>query len=119
MKTLEDFTKKQSPKRRKSKLNEYGKEIKELYDLGYRVTQIREFLGENGIDITERAIFYFLSKKDVNNNRNKTAGGSKNETKKSKDINELQKEFDQNPMFDVFKKRIQKSKELQKEDKEK
>ena len=118
MKTLEDFTKKQSPKRRKSKLNEYGKEIKELYDLGYRVTQIREFLGENGIDITERAIFYFLSKKDVNNNRNKTnkivAGGSKNETKTKETI----KDFN-DPIFDVMKQRMAKVKELKNQNKDK
>jgi len=118
MKTLEDFTKKQPPKRRKSKLNEYGKEIKELYNMGYRVPQIREFLSINGIKISCTSIYNFLSKKNVNN-RNKTAGGSKNETKKPKDINELRKEFEENPVFDVFKKRIQKSKELAKEDKEK
>ena len=115
MKTLEDFIKKKAPKRRVSKLKNFENEITELYNLGYSVTQIREFLSEFDIEISGTSIYNFFSKKDVNN-RNKTnkAGGSKNETKTKETI----KDFN-DPIFDVMKQRMAKVKELKNQNKDK
>jgi len=60
MKTLESFVKKIEPKRRKSKLAKFEKEIKELYNKGYRVEQIQEFLKLNGVSADRSYIFKFL-----------------------------------------------------------
>ena len=60
MKTLESFTKKVEPKRRKSKLAKFEKEIHELYSKGYKVEQIQEFLKLNGVSADRSYIFKFL-----------------------------------------------------------
>jgi len=60
MKTLENFVKKVEPKRRVSKLAKFEKEIHELYQQGYKVEQIQEFLESNGIKASARGIRWFL-----------------------------------------------------------
>jgi len=69
MKTLESFTKKVKPQRRKSKLQPYEKEIRELYAEGYRVEQIQEFLETNGIKASVRGIRWFLKLNRTLNNK--------------------------------------------------
>ena len=64
MKTLDSFMKKVEPKRRVSKLKKFENEIFELYDNGYRVSQIKDFLFENGIKISKQRIWAFLAKRD-------------------------------------------------------
>ena len=64
MKTLDSFMKKVEPKRRVSKLKKFENEIFELYDKGYKVSQIKDFLFENGIKIQKRRIWAFIAKRD-------------------------------------------------------
>jgi len=60
MKTLDSFTKKIKPNRRKSKLVKFEKEIHKLYQSGYRVEQIQNFLNKNGIQVSSSYIWRFL-----------------------------------------------------------
>lgn len=60
MKTLEQFCNQNEPKRRKSKLDAYYDEITELYDRGYQIEQIRDFLKSQKIDISVRGIRKYL-----------------------------------------------------------
>ena len=60
MKTLEQFCKQNEPKRRMSKLDSYYDEITELYDRGYQIEQIRDFLKSQKIDISVRGIRKYL-----------------------------------------------------------
>ena len=60
MKTLEQFCQENEPKRRMSKLVPYYDEITELYDRGYQIEQIRDFLKSQKIDISVRGIRKYL-----------------------------------------------------------
>jgi len=59
MKVLDDFKKHSPPQRRVSKLKSFKKEILELYNDGYRVEQIQEFLAQNSVNVTVDAINKF------------------------------------------------------------
>lgn len=59
MKELVDFKQQSPPKRRTSRLKSFKNEILELYDEGYRVEQIQEFLAQNNIHVTPDAINKF------------------------------------------------------------
>ncbi len=59
MKELVDFKQQSPPKRRISRLKSFKNEILELYDEGYRVEQIQEFLAQNNIHVTPDAINKF------------------------------------------------------------
>jgi len=56
--------KKVEPKRRVSKLKKFENEIFELYDNGYRVSQIKDFLFVNGIKISKQRIWAFIAKRN-------------------------------------------------------
>ena len=60
MKTLEQFCKQNEPKRRTSKLDAYYDEITELYNRGYQIEQIQDFLKSQKIDISVRGIRKYL-----------------------------------------------------------
>jgi len=67
MKKLEDFMNRHPPNRRQSQLKPYENEIFRMYDLGYQVEQIQEWLAQNNINVSVRAINKFkqnLSKKN-------------------------------------------------------
>lgn len=89
MKTLDDFFKKNEPKRRVSKLKKFETEILELYKKGYRVQQIQEFLLKNDVSVTIDTINKFkrnLSKKNsslkIPKNQNKEQNKTKIEDEK-------------------------------------
>lgn len=69
MKTLVGFMKKNKPEKRISKLKNFKNEIFELFNQGFRVEQIQEFLAENEINSSARNIYYFLknNSKEVKN----------------------------------------------------
>lgn len=108
MKKLESFKAQSPPKRRVSRLKKYEKEILELYDDGYRVEQIQDFLRQNGINVTVDAINKFkrnLSKtfpykpsssEAAQNSKNTTTKKTVEELKNSPDTNIATKLFLQN-----------------------
>jgi hypothetical protein len=59
MKPLEKFKATSPPKRRVSRLKKYTDEILELYNNGYQVEQIQEFLRAQGIIVSVDAINKF------------------------------------------------------------
>lgn len=59
MKTLDSFRGQSPPKRRVSRLKKFETEILQLYDEGYQVEQIQEFLLQNGVKVTVDAINKF------------------------------------------------------------
>jgi len=65
MKSLDSFKKAVEPKRRTSKLKKFKDEIFELYESGYKIAQIQEFLAQNNCKISKSRIWDFISKKDV------------------------------------------------------
>lgn len=63
MKTLDSFKKAVKPKRKISKLLKFRDEIFDLYNSGYRVQQIQDFLATNGVKISKQRIWDFIAKK--------------------------------------------------------
>lgn len=59
MKELVDFKQQSPPRRRTSRLKNFKNEILELYNEGYRIEQIQEFLAQNNIHVTVDAINKF------------------------------------------------------------
>lgn len=78
MKSLEDFLKNETPKRKVSKLKELENEIVQLYNQGYQVEQIQKFLSENKISTERSNVYKFLKK-----TKNKSATISGGEVKKA------------------------------------
>jgi hypothetical protein len=64
MKELESFMRKHPPNRRQSKLKPFQNEILEMYEAGYKVEQIQEWLARNQVNVSVRAINKF--KKNLN-----------------------------------------------------
>lgn len=62
MKVLEDFLKKVTPNKRKSKLYKFKDAILELYDKDYSVEQIQTFLKKQKIETTKQNIYYFINR---------------------------------------------------------
>ena len=62
MKTLDDFCKKNNPKKRVSNLHKFKDEILDLYDKNYQVEQIQEYLKHKKINISTSAIYKFIQK---------------------------------------------------------
>ena len=61
MKTLEDFKKRTEPKRRLSKLEKFRDEIFDLYNSGYKVEQIQDYLLENNVKVSRSRLYSFIS----------------------------------------------------------
>lgn len=76
MKRLEKFKAQSPPKRRVSRLKKFEAEILELYNEGYQVEQIQDFLAANGIKVTVDAINKFKRNLSIKNSSSKTQGGS-------------------------------------------
>ncbi len=62
MKVLEDFLKKVTPNKRKSKLYKFKDAILELYNKDYSIEQIQIFLKEQKIETTKQNIYYFINR---------------------------------------------------------
>ena len=60
MKDLDDFVKNNSPNRRKSKLEPFREAIYKLYDDGYQVEQIIDFLSKNKVQTSKQNLYKFL-----------------------------------------------------------
>lgn len=74
MKTLDQWCKQNEPKRRKSKLNAFDDEIIELYNKGYQIEQIQDFLKSQKIIVSVRGIRKYL--KSRKNAQIKTVEGA-------------------------------------------
>ena len=117
MKTLESFTKKNKPKRRTSKLKKFENEIHNLYQQGYKVEQIQEFLEKRGIKVKIWGIYKFLK-------LNKTLSTEKFSFKnpvapKSKTDDKIKKEIKGGKAMGAFLDNIKKTAEAIKKNKEK
>lgn len=62
MKPLEKFKANSPPKRRVSKLKTIQNEVQDLYNSGYQVEQIQEFVKSQNINVSLSTIKRFLSK---------------------------------------------------------
>lgn len=104
MKPLEKFKATSPPQRRVSQLKKYQTEILQLYQEGYRVEQIQEFLSAQGIKVTARAINKF--KQNLSKTfpcippSNEVAQNSKIEKKQN--VEELKKSPDTNKATRLF-----------------
>ncbi|MDD3855997.1 hypothetical protein, partial [Sulfurimonas sp.] len=72
MKKLESFKAQSPPKRRVSRLKKFETEILQLYNEGYQVEQIQEFLAANGVKVTIDAINKFKRNLSIKNSSLKT-----------------------------------------------
>lgn len=108
MKKLESFKAQSPPKRRISRLKKFETEILQLYNEGYQVEQIQDFLLQNGVSVSVRAINKFkqnlsktfpskpLSSAAAQNSKNTTTKKTVEELKSSPDTNMATKLFLQN-----------------------
>ena len=80
MKTLEDFMHKHPPNRRQSKLKPFEDEILQMYEAGYQVEQIQEWLAQNDVNVSVRAINKF--KQNLNSKNSSLKTSQKTEVKK-------------------------------------
>lgn len=85
MKELEDFCNKNTPDRRTSRLKPFEEQILHLYDKGYKVETIQEWLKDKkNVDVTVDAINKFkrnLSKKNFSIETLSSSAGQKNISK--------------------------------------
>ena len=81
MKTLEQFCKQNEPKRRMSKLDPYYDEITELYDRGYQIEQIQDFLKSQKVNVSQSNLYKFLSKNQNKKSVKKKQSGASKELK--------------------------------------
>lgn len=86
MKTLEDFMHKHPPNRRQSKLKPFQHEILEMYNQGYKVEQIQEWLKLNKITVSVRAINKFKQNLNSKNSSLKNPKKIKKTEVKKEDI---------------------------------
>lgn len=102
MKKLESFKAQSPPKRRVSRLKKFETEILQLYNEGYQVEQIQEFLAANGVKVTIDAINKFKRNLSIKTPSSEAAQKSKTtqktveELKNSPDTNIATKLFLQN-----------------------
>lgn len=104
MKPLEKF-KASPPKRRVSRLKKFETEILQLYNDGYQVEQIQDFLLQNGVKVTVDAINKFKRNLSIKSNSSlKTQGGTaapaKIDTKKT--VEDLKNSPDTNMATKLF-----------------
>lgn len=81
MKTLEQFCKTNDPNRRKSRLDAYHDEITELYDRGYQIEQIQDFLKSQKVNVSQSNLYKFLSKNQNKKSVKKKQSGASKELK--------------------------------------
>lgn len=79
MKKLDDFMKGNVPNRKVSKLQKFQTEVLILYEQGYRIEQILDFLKQQKIHCSKSNLYFFLSK-----NKKGSAANSSGEVKNSK-----------------------------------
>lgn len=96
MKKLETFLKVNdlsNQKRRSSKLDEFKEEINQLYEQGFKIEVIQQFLKENGAEVSQRSIYYYLKKQKANQ-KNFSLQNSSSEAGKNTN-NEIEQTDDQ------------------------
>ena len=86
MKTLEDFMHKYPPNRRQSKLKPFEDEILQMYESGYKVEQIQEWLFQNQVTVSVRAINKFKQNLNSKNSSLKNPQKTKKSEVKKEDI---------------------------------
>ena len=86
MKTLEDFMHKHPPNRRQSKLKPHKDEILQMYESGYKVEQIQEWLSQNQVTVSVRAINKFKQNLNSKNSSLKKPQKTKKPEIKKEDI---------------------------------
>lgn len=105
MKPLEKFKSREPPKRRTSRLKKYETEILQLYNEGYQVEQIQEFLSLHGIKVSVRAINKFKQNLSTKNSSLQTpsSGAAQNsKIEKTQNVEELKKSPDTNTATKLF-----------------
>ena len=108
MKDLGDFKQHSPPTRRTSRLKSFKNEILELYDEGYRVEQIQEFLAQNNIHITVDAINKFKRNLKTQNFPLKTPSSYIGAAKKSQPEPKVANEPNGSKALNAFYKNMQK-----------
>lgn len=102
MKPLEKF-KASPPKRRVSRLKKFETEILQLYEEGYQVEQIQEFLRQNGVKVTVDAINKFKRNLSIKNSFLKTSSSEAAQNSKiEKTVEELKNSPDTNMATKLF-----------------
>jgi len=92
MKTLETFIKQNKPKRRISKLKKFEVEIEKLYQDGFQIEQIKKFLSENKVEVSERTISRFITSIKKSEQIRKEPSNTKNdETESNPFLEKIQK----------------------------
>ena len=87
MKTLDNWMQKHPPNRRQSKLKPYQDEILQMYEAGYRVEQIQEWLAQNNVNVSVRAINKFKQNLNSKNSSLKTSQKIKKTEVKKEEVN--------------------------------
>jgi hypothetical protein len=104
MKKLESFKAQSPPKRRVSRLKKFETEILQLYNEGYQVEQIQEFLAANGVKVTIDAINKFKRNLSIKNSSLKTSSSEAAQKSKTtqKTVEELKNSPDTNIATKLF-----------------
>ena len=115
MKPLESFLNEHPPNRRQSLLQPFQDEIVHLYDNGYQVEQIQQWLETQKIKIKKVTIYKFLEKIKVKNFSFQTPEKSKNQGETSNSFQKQQEQENESeptevPSFQELKNLLKKEK---------
>ena len=88
MKNLNDFLKNNEPERRISKIEPFRKEVFQLYEQGFKVEQIIDFLKGEKIETSKQNLYKFLKSKN-SSLKTPVVGEANRNTNKTDDINEI------------------------------
>jgi hypothetical protein len=81
---INDFVKQNAPGMKKSRLAPFANEMRRLKDLGYTDLQVRDWLAENGVEVSREAVRKFLKKESSDSTNIKTITRTATETTDSK-----------------------------------
>jgi len=116
MKPLDSFIHKHPPNRRQSKLKPFKNEIVYLYENGYQVEQIQDFLMSQKVKITTAGIYKFLENIKVKNFSFKTPKKPKNQGETANSFRKQQEQENEGeptqevPSFQELKNLLKKEK---------
>ena len=112
MKPLDTFLNKHPPNRRQSKLQPFHNEIVFLYDNGYQIEQIQQWLLTQKVEVKKITIYKFLEKIKVKNFSLQNLQKSKNQGETldgfQKQERENENESTQVPSFQELKNLLKK-----------
>ena len=89
MKDLDDFVKNNSPNRRKSKLEPFREAIYKLYNDGYQVEQILQFLQKNNVQTSKQNLYKFLKGQKNSSIKNPVVGEADHNLNLTKNDDEI------------------------------